>query len=233
VSQQPTSILLVEDSRVQREIARLALQGIGYRVDAVESAEEALSCFAAGRYDVLMADIMLPGLSGVGLLGKVRQVDADQCVILMTAEGSGLSAMGAIRAGADDYVTKPIRMDDEGAALEVIVSRSLERRRLVRENRALQQQALEAERLHTVMSLAGAAAHEINQPLTVLIGTLELLLEDAQAPALREDLVSIQGAALRINDIVRKLGMITAYHTKPYTEDVIIVDLDKSSGSNA
>ena len=232
--QEPTSILLVEDSRVQREIARLALEHLGFLVEAVESAEEALSRYAVGRYDVLLTDIMLPGESGVELLGKVRAQDSNQCIILMTAEGSGLSAVGAIRAGADDYVTKPIRVDNEGTDLEVIISRSIERRRLVRENHILQQKALEADRLHTVMSLAGAAAHEINQPLTVLIGTVELLLDEGTAPSaqdseLREDLQEIQRAALRIHDIVRKLGTIAAYRTKPYADDVTIVDLEKSS----
>jgi len=236
MSEEPTSILLVEDSRVQREIARLALEQLGFRVEAVESAEEALSRYAPGRYDVLLTDIMLPGVSGVELLGKVRVQDSDQCIILMTAEGSSLSAVGAIRAGADDYVTKPIRVDNEGSELEIIISRSVERRRLVRENRILHQKALEADRLNTVMSLAGAAAHEINQPLTVLIGTLELLLEDKAGPSvqdstLREDLEEIQRAALRIHDIVRKLSTIAAYRTKPYANDVSIVDLDESSGS--
>jgi hypothetical protein len=64
----------------------------------------------------------------------------------------------------------------------------------------------------------------------VLIGTLEILLEDATPDAtMREDLGNARGAAVRISEIVRKLGAITAYHTKPYTEDITIVDIDRSA----
>ena len=227
------SILLVEDSRLQRELIRAALHRMGYQVEAVETGEEALARFAVGKFDVLLVDILLPSISGAEVLSQVHKLDVDQCIILMTAVGSGLSAMGAIRAGADDYVTKPIRMDDEGAELEVIISRSLERRRLARENRDLQERLVEAQRLNAIMALAGAAAHEMNQPLTVLTGTVEMLLMDGDpGPTYQEELKKVRRATQRLTQIVAQLSTITSYRTKPYAYGTAILDLDRSAQEN-
>jgi DNA-binding response OmpR family regulator len=228
---QPLRILLVEDSRLQREILRGAFVRMGYAVDAVETGEEALACYHPGQYDVLFVDMVLPGISGGEVLAEVRQLDLDQCIILMTAEGSGLSAVGAIRAGADDYVTKPIQLSDGGAELDILISRTVERRRLAEENRILQEKLVEAQRLNAVIALAGAAAHEMNQPLTVLIGTLELFpTELTDAEAIRADLETMRRAATRLSTIVAKLGAITSYRTKPYAAGISILDIDRSVG---
>ena len=224
------AILLVEDSSAYREMVRAALVHAGYRVDAVASGKEAIARYQDGGYDVLLADTVLPDLPGIELLARVRQIDPDQCIILMTAEGSGLSAAGVIRAGADDYLLKPMRLDDDGADLDVIIARSLERRRLARENKALQAKLVEASKLNAVMSLAGAAAHEMNQPLTVISGITELLLMDADPddPSYA-DYEALQRATQRLCDIVGKLGAVTAYRTKPYVGDTRILDLERSA----
>jgi DNA-binding response OmpR family regulator len=221
-------ILLVEDSQMQRMIIDKALGKLGYAVTPAGSGEEALERYQENKFDVLLLDVILPGIDGVEVLRQVRAQDQDQCVILMTAEGSGLSAMGAIRAGADDYVTKPIRLNDGGAELEVIISRSLERRSLARDNRRLQAQLLDAQRVEAVMHLAGAAAHEMNQPLTVIMGMAELLSEGSEPETLREDLAAIRRSAVKLSEIVRKLASITDYKTKAYANNLEILDLDGS-----
>lgn len=225
-----TAILLVEDSSSYREAVRAALMRAGYRVDAAATGTEAMERYGGGGYDVLLSDVVLPDVPGIDLLAHVRQVNPDQCVILMTSEGSGLSAAGVIRAGADDYLLKPMRLDDDGADLEVIISRSLERRRLAKENKELQAKLVEASKLNAVMSLAGAAAHEMNQPLTVMAGITELLMMDADPddPAY-QDYEALRRAAQRLCDIVAKLGAVTAYRTKPYVGDTTILDLERSA----
>ena len=230
----PVTVLLVEDSRVQRELIRAALTNLGYRVTVTAAGLEAMARYDEGGHDVLLVDVVLPDIPGSEVLSRARQANPDQCVIMMTAEGSGLSAVGAVRAGADDAavlrrVTKPIRLDDEGAELEVIISRSLERRRLARENRELQAKVIETSQVNAVMSLAGAAVHEMNQPLTVMAGITELLLMDAdpEDPSY-QDLETLRRAAQRLCDIVGKLSAVTAYRTKPHVGDVEIMDLERS-----
>ncbi len=230
----PVRVLLIEDSRVQREIIRATLTQMGYYVEGVETGEEALERYAVGKYDVLLVDVMLPGIGGLEVLDRIRKQDMDQCTILMTAEGSGISAVGAVRAGADDYVTKPIFVDRGGADLEVIISRSLERRRLERENRELQQKLIEADRLNAVMHLAGATAHEMNQPLTVIMGMLDLLVIDVQeGQQINGDVEVLRRAAIQLSEIVKKLGTITTYRTKPYVEGTSILDLRGSTKEEA
>jgi DNA-binding response OmpR family regulator len=230
----PVTVLLVEDSRVQRELIRAALIRLGYRVTSAATGQEAVGLYRAGEYDTLLVDVVLPDMPGIEILSHARKVDADQCVIMMTAEGSGLSAVEAVHAGADDYVTKPIRLDDEGAELKVIISRSLERRRLARENRELQARLVEASRVSAVISLAGAATHEMNQPLTVMAGITALLLMDAdpEAPSY-QDLETLHRATQRLCDIVGKLGAITDYRAKPYVGDVEIAGLERSAAPHA
>lgn len=216
---------------MQREIIRTSLARMGYVVEAVGSGEEALSRIARSAFDVLLVDIGLPGINGTDVLTRVREMNEDQCIILMTAEGSRTSAMDAIRAGADDYVTKPLRFDDGGLRLEVILWRSVERRRLAARNRELQTELLRSERLRAVMNLAGAAAHEMNQPLTVVMGGVYLLMRHSGLED-NDTLKSIQSAATELSQIINKLGQITQYHTKPYVGDTSILDLDRSTGSD-
>lgn len=230
----PVTVLLVEASREQRELIRAALIRLGHRLTTAATGQEAVGLYRAGEYDALLVDMMLPDMPGTEILSRVRKIDADQCVIMMTTEGSGFSAIKALRAGADDYVTKPIRLDDEGAELEVIVSRSIERRRLARENRELQAKLAEASQVNVMVSLAGAAAHEINQPLTVMAGITELLLMDTdpEDPSY-QDLETLHRATQRLCNIVGKLGAIIDYRTKPCVGDVEVAELERSAAPYA
>ena len=81
-----------------------------------------------------------------------------------------------------------------------------------------------------LIQTAGAAAHVINQPLSVLLGSIQLLSRDTElAPAQRERLNRIYEAGQRIGEIVRKIGSVRQYITKPYLEGVDIVDFDAAA----
>ena len=94
----------------------------------------------------------------------------------------------------------------------------------------LQERLVEAERAKVVLETAGAAAHEINQPLTVLTGTLQLMMEDLPgAPPARDSLEACLGATDRIADIVRKMRAARRYVTRPYLRGTDIVDFEEAS----
>ncbi len=87
-----------------------------------------------------------------------------------------------------------------------------------------------AARDETVVQLAGAVAHELNQPLTVVISSAELLTNHDRSPAEMKELAGrMAEASLRMADIVGKLQNATSYHTKPYVGSIRIVDLDRTN----
>lgn len=129
----PACILIVDDE--ERMCASLAalLSRAGYNVEATAEAEGALQWLKTRTYDLVIADIKMPGVDGLELLRVARQADPDALVILMTGYGSLDSAVAAIGSGAYDYLLKPI----EFPALELVVKRAFEKRRADLSRRAL------------------------------------------------------------------------------------------------
>ena len=108
----PASILVVDDEETIRDTLRRCLGGEGYRVATAASGEEALSRLRDHPYDLVIADIILPGMSGLDLLATVRSLTQTPAVILITAYANVDSAVEALRNGAADYVRKPFKLDD-------------------------------------------------------------------------------------------------------------------------
>ncbi|MFF8286804.1 two-component system response regulator CseB [Streptomyces albus] len=101
------SILLVEDDETIRRSVALALERYGYRVATAEDGLVGLERFREGGHDVLLLDVMLPGLDGIGLCRRVRETSTAP-VLMMSARGDSLDVVSGLEAGADDYVVKPV-----------------------------------------------------------------------------------------------------------------------------
>jgi DNA-binding NtrC family response regulator len=119
-------VLVVDDDQSMCELAAEGLGARGYEVAWRTSADTALELLEAEDYDVVLADIRLEGMSGLELCERVLARRPDVCVIVMTAFGSLDSAIGAIRAGAYDFVIKPVSMD----ALSIALERATQHRQL-------------------------------------------------------------------------------------------------------
>ncbi|MEM9454450.1 MAG: sigma-54 dependent transcriptional regulator [Myxococcota bacterium] len=104
-------ILIVDDDDDLRDLLVAGLTASGYECIGCASAEKGLSALPDHRFDVILADINLPGMSGIEFCSRVIEDRPDQAVIVMTAFGSMKSAIAAIRAGAYDYITKPLDVD--------------------------------------------------------------------------------------------------------------------------
>ncbi len=138
-----TGILIVDDEKGMRDLLSFMLRTEGYHIIEASSGEEALACMEAETFDVVIADIMMPGMNGLQLLRRIREHDSDAVVIVMTAYASLQTAIEAIKFGAYDYLVKPF--DDVDKVMN-IVARAVERRHLARRNARLLSDLQEANR---------------------------------------------------------------------------------------
>jgi DNA-binding NtrC family response regulator len=116
------TILIIEDEHLLGKSIRDGMDGEGHRAVWVRSAEEALDWLASGSAHVALVDIRLPGMSGVELLAILASDHPDLTPIVVTAHGDLSTAVEAMRAGAYDFLTKPIDLD----AISLVVGRALE-----------------------------------------------------------------------------------------------------------
>lgn len=120
------SILVVDDEAASRESLKDVLGDEGYDVTAAADGRQAVELLGTGEFDIVITDLRMPGLDGVGLLREVRRLCPQTLVILMTAHASVETAVEALRQGAHDYMLKPLEFDE----VLVKVARLLERREL-------------------------------------------------------------------------------------------------------
>ena len=120
-------ILVVDDDRGVRAALRVNLTKAGYAIDEAESAEEALARLESTRAELVLSDVRMPGLGGLGLLDTLRAREGAPPVVLMTGFGSVESAVAAMKAGAADYLIKPVARDELLVVLQrVLRARALE-----------------------------------------------------------------------------------------------------------
>jgi len=124
------NILIVEDEETLRESIKRIFVKEGFVADGAESAEQALSLLDTGVYDVIISDIILPGMDGIELLIKIREQMPDQIFIVVTAYASLDTSVKALRAGAYDYIMKPIIHEE----IKQIVRNALRQKSLESEN---------------------------------------------------------------------------------------------------
>jgi DNA-binding NtrC family response regulator len=127
-------ILVVEDEERLRRVVELQLTSKGFDVDKAATAEEGLR--VVDRADLVLSDLKLPGMDGLEFLAAIRRQNAQVPVVMMTAFGSVETAVGAMKAGATDFIQKPFSLDH----LMQVVSKALEMRALREENRQLKEE---------------------------------------------------------------------------------------------
>ncbi len=133
---QKLDILIVEDGRSQREMLRDFLVSEGHRVMEAENGEAAVKTVASHHFDLILLDYKMPGMDGLAVLKEVKRINHEIDVVIITAYGTIETAVEAIKAGAVDYITKPIELEE----LLILVDRVAERRGLIRENDLLKQE---------------------------------------------------------------------------------------------
>ena len=132
---QNASILVVDDEAIMREILDSLLTREGCRVRLAGSGEEGVELVKTESFDAVVVDVMMPGMSGIQVLGEIRRLDDELPVIMITAFGTSSNTREAFQRGAFDFIEKPFKNDD----VLVVVRNAAAQRRLATENRALRQ----------------------------------------------------------------------------------------------
>ena len=146
------NVLVVDDDLAMRQMLVKLFEDQGYGVREAGSFDAALDLAREVEFDAVLSDIRMPGKSGIELVGELRQVRPETPVVLMTAFGSIDSAVGAMRAGAFDYITKPFEPD----AVVFVLERALERRALEEENRRLRRAVDKTSRMGDLIGVSPA-----------------------------------------------------------------------------
>src|SRR5262249_4021875 len=106
------SILLVDDESTTQETLGFFLEAEGYRVATARSGAEALNRIEEQEFDVIVSDVIMPGVSGLDVLERSRALKPDIAVILITGHATLETAIEALRKGAGDYLQKPFGLHD-------------------------------------------------------------------------------------------------------------------------
>ncbi|WP_461612553.1 response regulator transcription factor [Clostridium sp. Marseille-QA1073] len=124
-------VLMVEDEKYMAEAIEQVLKKNNYSVDLAFDGEYGLDCGLSGIYDIIILDIMLPKIDGIGVLKELRKNDIEAPVILLTAKGETEDKVIGLDSGADDYLAKPFKTEELMARLRALSRRKNE---LIKDN---------------------------------------------------------------------------------------------------
>ena len=123
-------ILVVDDELSMREFLSILLEREGYDVSVAASAAEALRMMESALFDLVLSDVNMPGLSGIELLGRIKELSPETAVLILTAFSTSEQAVEAMKLGAYDYIGKPFKNEE----VKQLVKNALEKQGLKREN---------------------------------------------------------------------------------------------------
>ncbi len=142
------AILIVDDEDSVRESLELWFTEDGYRVECAENAKKALSILESDVFDIILTDLKMPGMDGLELLQRIKTLNKDSIIIVMTAFATVDTAVKALKEGAFDYVTKPFDPDD----LSHLIRNATKQISLAQENETLKKRV---DSLESVEDLIG------------------------------------------------------------------------------
>ena len=200
---EPIHVLVVDDEAELLETVSLVLSMEHYRVTRTTDPHHALALLrqqASGdaRYDLLVTDLNMPGLSGLELLRQARAAGADLPVLAITAYGSKATVVELLREGVGDYVDKPFPVAELCQRVRVLAEKACRLRG--------EATGPDGHGDATLGRLAGGVLHDIQNSLTIILASAELLVAHppGELPAAKEDLADILKAATLARDSIRR-----------------------------
>ena len=215
------TILIVDDTRISLMCMKEILDKEGYRTFCAGNGEESIESAFSNEPDLILLDINLPDISGIDVCKKLKKngTTKDIPVIFVTASTEDAVIKEAFDAGGSDYISKPLNNIELLTRIRSVISKKILREKL-----------LEEEKLKSILEIAGAVCHQLNQPLHAISGFSELILLDIDENHPHYKAVkTIHDQAQRMGEITSKLQRITKYETMNYLQGTNIIDIEKSS----
>ncbi|MDO9256928.1 MAG: sigma-54 dependent transcriptional regulator [Bacteroidales bacterium] len=209
------SILIVDDEESVRESLNLWFTEDGFRVECAENAKQALSILESDVFDIILTDLKMPGMDGLELLQRIKTLNKDSIIIVMTAFATVDTAVRALKEGAFDYVTKPFDPDD----LSHLIRNATKQISLAQENETLKKRV---DSLESVEDLIGKSE------------AIKLVLKEVESVAPTNSSVIITGEsgtgkelvarAIHANSL-RKFYPLVSVHCGALTESLLESEL--------
>src|SRR5437016_5161574 len=224
-------ILVVDDEPANvRLLERMLAEG-GYRqVKSTTDSRQVLALAGAFEPDLILLDLMMPHLDGIAVIQQLRiPEDVFLPILVLTADATSEAKKHALEAGAKDFLTKPFdRLEVMLRIRNLLDTRSLYLD-LERHNRSLEQviaertqRLIQSEKVATMGSLLAGVAHELNNPLAIVMGQAHLLRGSAREPALIQRAEKILAGADRCARIVRETVELLGYDLRTSNVDVVL-----------
>jgi len=195
-------ILVIDDEESMCNFMEIMLAKEGYSVDTADCGRDGINLHKQKKYDLVIADLNMPEMSGIEVLKEVRSFKSEQEMIVMTAYASVDSAIEAMKQGAADYITKPFKVDE----IKLVIEKSISRKELVLENKNLRKQLGVDNsfdkfigKSESVVKLKGLAAQVASTDSTVLIRGESGTGKDVIARALHHHSPRSSGPFVTIN----------------------------------
>ncbi len=209
------SILIVDDEESVRDSLYNWFIEDGYRVECAENANRALSILESDSFDIILADIKMPGMDGLEMLRRIKLLKSDSIVIVMTAFATVDTAVQALKDGAFDYVTKPFDPDD----LSHLIRNASKQITLVEENENLKKKVVSLENVEDLIGKSEA---------------IKVVLKDIESVAQSNSSVVISGESGTGKELVakaihsnspRKFFPLVSVHCGALTESLLESEL--------
>lgn len=228
----PETVLVIDDNQDNLSLMEGILECENYDVICVDSSIYAVDIARQKQPDCIILDVQMPGLDGFEICRRLKaQPDTTNIpVLFVTAKHlDEESIVRGLNFGAQDYLLKPFNYAELIARIKVLlrIKRTEDDLRIAYvELKRTQEKLLATQKLETVRQVVATLAHELNQPLTAVVGNAEILEMDVQDPEAAELIGVILREANRMAHVVQRLAEATMLDVKPYIGDIKMISVE-------
>ncbi len=233
-------ILIVDDLSTNITVLEGILKDLNATTVSARSGNEALSCMLDNDFALVLMDVQMPEMDGFETAELMRGSAKTKHIPIIFVTAISKSPENIFRgyeAGAVDYIFKPFNPHTLKGKVKIFLEQYNQRKALEITNEELrdanrkildqQRSIIEEERLKVLLQLSGATAHELNQPLMGLLGTVDLIKMEKNPDTILEYVGKIEEATNRISGIVQKIQTIRYDDVIPYSRGVSIINIEQ------